>query len=222
MRASHPSLRIDSGFDLVPVCQERGWKAQFACPSGWLGGLVGRLMAFRNAPMNAVVVDALDPCPDERIVEIGFGPGVALEMAAARVGNGLLAGVDVSRLMVERARRRLHRHLSPGCVDLRTGSASALPFPDRCFHRAFAVNSLHHWPSPARGLAELRRVLVPGGVLVLGLRRERATAKHLVAPGYDKKGLERVESAVRAVGFSDLRRVEHDVGHRVVCLTARA
>jgi ubiquinone/menaquinone biosynthesis C-methylase UbiE len=69
--------------------------------------------------------------------------------------------------MVAQARRRNAQAVQQGRVAVHPGSATSLPFTDARFDRALAVNSLHHWPDAAQSLRELRRVLKPGGVLVI-------------------------------------------------------
>jgi ubiquinone/menaquinone biosynthesis C-methylase UbiE len=69
--------------------------------------------------------------------------------------------------MVSQARRRNADAVEAGRVDLRWGSVASLPFADDRFDRVLAVNSLHHWPDREADLREVKRVLKPGGVLVI-------------------------------------------------------
>jgi ubiquinone/menaquinone biosynthesis C-methylase UbiE len=142
-------------------------------PRGALGVVMGWLMGGLNAQQNRATVDALDPPPGAAVLEIGFGPGRALEMLATRRPLGLVAGVDHSELMVARARRRLNGRRGDAALDLRVADAGDLPFPDEKFDVAFAVNSFHLWPDKERALAEMAGVLKPGGDLLLSIRDVR-------------------------------------------------
>jgi ubiquinone/menaquinone biosynthesis C-methylase UbiE len=140
---------------------------QFRRPSGLLGRYIGAGMARDHRPENEWTVALLNPQPTVHILEIGFGPGVAIELLAARVTAGLVAGVDFSRTMVAAARRRNAAAVSAGRVDLRHGHAAALPFPDAAFNQVFGIHTFYFWPRPEAGLREAWRVLQPGGRLVL-------------------------------------------------------
>lgn len=122
------------------------------------GGAAERILSRR-------AVDLLDVGIDDHVLEVGFGAGIGLALARAR-GARLVAGVDPSEAMV----RAGHRQLGKRNVDLRVGAAASLPWADGSFTRALAVNGLHLWDWPLDGLREVRRVLAPGGRLVLGLR----------------------------------------------------
>src|SRR2546428_12402568 len=65
--------------------------------------------------------------------------------------------------MVEQARARNVKALESGRVDLRHGSVVSLPFEDRIFDKALAINSLQVWPDAVAGLREMRRVTKRGG-----------------------------------------------------------
>ncbi len=151
-------------------------------PRGPMGVVMGWLMQRLNAAQNRATIDALDPPPGAAVLEIGFGPGHALEMLAQRKPLGLVAGIDHSALMVETARRRLARTRGPAALDLRCGEACALPFDDEQFDLVYAVNSYHLWPDKADALAEMTGVLRPGGDLMLSIRDFR-THGEFESPG---------------------------------------
>ena len=101
--------------------------------------------------------DAVAECRPRRVIEVGGGPGEL----AARIGGELgceVVMLDVSPRMVDLARRR--------GVDARVGDVQELPFEDESFDCAVAAWMLFHVPDVDRGLAELVRVLRPGGRLV--------------------------------------------------------
>jgi SAM-dependent methyltransferase len=150
---------------------------QAAKPRGAAGAVMGWLMEGLNAAQNRATVDALDPPPGGAVLEVGFGPGQALEMLARTHPLGLVAGVDHSELMVARARHRLRANRGDAALDLRLGDAGDLPFPDERFDAVFAVNSFHLWPDQARALAEMAGVLKPGGDLLLSIRDFRTDGR---------------------------------------------
>jgi ubiquinone/menaquinone biosynthesis C-methylase UbiE len=146
-------------------------------PHGARGVVMGWLMGSLNALQNRATVDALDPPPGGAVLEIGFGPGQALQMLALSRPLGLVAGIDHSELMVARARHRLRANRGDAALDLRIGDAGDLPFPDDKFDAAFAVNSFHLWPDQERALAEMTGVLKPGGDLMLSIRDFRVAGR---------------------------------------------
>ena len=155
-------------------------------PRGALGVVMGWLLESGNALQNRATVDALDPPPGAAVLEVGFGPGHALEMLARSRPLGLVAGVDHSELMLARARRRLNGGRGDAALDLRLGDAGDLPFPDERFDVVFAVNSFHQWPDKTRALAEMAGVLKPAGDLVLSIRDFR-TEGRFEPPGRPRK-----------------------------------
>lgn len=115
------------------------------------------------------VLAALGSGAYPRVLDAGCGTGLWLaDLYARGHGEKLLAGVDVSELMVADARRRLAATVRPETtVDLRICSATELPFPDASFDMVMANAMVKHLDDEpfARFLGEARRVLAPGGRL---------------------------------------------------------
>jgi len=162
-------------------------RAQFEHPTGWLGTVVGMLMAIKNRERSEWVLSQLDVASGDRVLEIGFGPGMDIARAAAN--GAAVAGIDPSDVMIRQASRRNADAIRAGRVDLRRGAMPDLPFAGASFDKAYSINSYQFWPHKMRALVELRRVVRPGGLVVLAVQprtkgatdtTSRETGEHLV------------------------------------------
>jgi ubiquinone/menaquinone biosynthesis C-methylase UbiE len=141
--------------------------AQFHKPTGVIGQIVGWVLAAENRDRNTWAVSLLDVQSYHRVLEIGFGPGLAIEAAARKAVVGLVAGIDHSDVMVQQASRRSSAAIRQGRVDLRLGDPSLIPYENGFFNSVLTVNAFHMWEDQAKGLSEVWRVLKPGGKLVI-------------------------------------------------------
>jgi len=151
------------------------------------------------------------------VLEIGVGTGGLLTELAARASQ--VIGVDHSPVMLEEARRRLSAAAVNG-IELRLGEMSHLPLPDASVGCVVANMVLHHAADPPAVLAEIRRVLAPGGILLLAdlARHEREAAREQLADqwlGFDEAEL---TGWLTAAGFSDIccERIEGASGQETV------
>ncbi len=108
--------------------------------------------------------------PTDNIIELGFGTGGLTRMIAAAVPQGFVAGVDPSPRMWEIARRRNQRAIRARRVDLRVCDPALLPWEQSRFNKAIAINTYRSWPVPGDVLRGLRRVLRPGGAIIMAVR----------------------------------------------------
>ncbi|MFQ5567526.1 MAG: SAM-dependent methyltransferase [Paracoccaceae bacterium] len=147
---------------------------QFGRPSGPLGWLAGRIMAARgsNRLRNRWTVDLMELQPGHLVLEIGYGPGLALAEVCARLPGGRAVGLDHSPEMHRMAAARNRAAVNSGLLTLRTGSAEApTTFDDPVlagpFNRIFAVNVAMFWHDPVAVLQRLAGLLAAGGGIYL-------------------------------------------------------
>lgn len=168
---------------------------------------------FIFGPVTAIGRRAAVACVNRtegRVLEAGVGTGIALGLYEPRLK---VVGIDLSRDMLEKARRRVARHGMSHVEAILEMDAGALDFPDGAFDTVVAMYVLTTVPEPERVMAEFERVCRPGGEIVLvnhfsahsGPRAalERALARHASRLGWrpefpmsialDRPGLELVE-----------------------------
>lgn len=213
---SQESVAASSAEALSAPCREpSGWRSQFARPRGLGGRFAGWLMARKNAAMNAACVEWLALAPADRVLELGFGHGRTLASIAERTPSGFVAGVDPSPEMVRMASRRNRGAIAEGRVALAHGSAESLPFPDAHFDKLLAANCVQFWDLP-RALGEVRRVLRPGGTLLLGIRLRAPNEGRFASPGFREDEVTALHGPLARAGFTALRSERTCAGGREV------
>jgi ubiquinone/menaquinone biosynthesis C-methylase UbiE len=109
------------------------------------------------------IVEQLDICPDDRVLEVGCGHGVAATFVCERRVGGRLTGVDRSPKMVEAASRRNASHVEAGRAEFLVARLEDLDLGERRFDKVFAVRVGLFHRDPARARALVEPWLAPGG-----------------------------------------------------------
>lgn len=145
--------------------------AQFRRPTGWAGRLAGRYMSVlpANRRRNAWTVDLLELKPSHRVLEIGFGPGIALQRVVRRLPEGFVVGLDHSSAMARQAAARNRVAIDAGRMVLVEAAVDDLARPELAgpFDRVYAVNVALFWDDPAAVFRRLAERLAAGGWLAI-------------------------------------------------------
>jgi ubiquinone/menaquinone biosynthesis C-methylase UbiE len=158
-------------------------------------------------------VSLLEVRPDDRVLEIGLGPGLAIHELSRIAQEGYVCGIDHSELMLRQARRRNADGIRRGVVELRLGSVDELPAFDNPFDKILAVNAMLFWSEPDARLEELRQLLSPGGLIAVAHQPRGPGATDETSAA---KGSEIAAALIRA-GFSGVRVETMRLKPVVVC-----
>ena len=177
---------------------------QFARPHGVLGSVAGWIMATRGSNRERTLrsIELLGVRPGDRVLEIGFGPGVSIRALAERAGGGgRVVGIDHSDTMLSQARRRNAAAIRSGQVELLRAAVEELPAFAEPFDRILAVNCVMFWCDPGARFGELRRLLAPGGRIAVTYQPRHPGATNADA---QRKGAE-IATQLAGAGFAKVR-----------------
>jgi ubiquinone/menaquinone biosynthesis C-methylase UbiE len=165
-------------------------------------------MARSNVDTNRIVVTAIDPAGLD-VLDVGCGPGTALRIAAGlQPPPARLIGIDRSVEMTRTANQRLKRTARRHPVRIVTAPVEHLPFGDATADLAWAINTVKHWAAVHAGLAEIFRVLRPGGHLLIAERYGPPAHQHRPR-GSDGAAIERLTAVARTNGWTHLKTSIH-------------
>jgi phosphatidylethanolamine/phosphatidyl-N-methylethanolamine N-methyltransferase len=157
------------------------------------------------APGRRAAIQHLELKPNDNVLEVGIGTGLNLPLYPPTCR---LTGIDLSQEMLDKAVERVHTLAMPN-VALKVMDATSMDFGDDEFDSALATYTISAVPDPVAVLREMRRVVKPGGRLVLlnhfrSERRVAARFEDLVAPVCTRLGWKsnlKMTPLLKAVGL---------------------
>lgn len=170
-------------------------------PTGIVGRIVGYLMDIYNREDNHWTVSLLDISETSKVLEIGFGTGLAIAQAAKLTTHGCVYGIDHSETMLKVAQKRNQGVVKSGHVRLQLGNVMAMPFEDNYFDIVYSINCIYFWEPPTQALAEIYRVLKPKGTVAI-------TARNRDDENYARWKPNAIRDLLQSSGFVDVKTLD--------------
>lgn len=193
---------------------------QFKQPHGLLGKVAGQIMAHRssNVERNLWLLELLEFNRGDRVLEIGYGPGIAIERVLQKVDEGIVVGIDHSETMFRQASRRIAPAISQGKATLLVGDIESNPGFETRFDHIYSANVVKFWDNPVAVFKHIRTLLAPGGdvATLLMPRHKGATRDDTYQTGED------IANWLKQAGFNDIWiEVKEFDSLAAVCVIAR-
>lgn len=141
--------------------------SQYENPRGVVGTYIGEKMVRQHRVEVDWTIEQLHIQPDNRVLDLGCGAGDALAQMLRSFDHVHVTGLDRSPTIVRSALRRNRVDVQTGRAEVVQGDLGTLPFPDSQFDRVFSIHTLYFWEDVPAVLAEIDRVLAPGGSFVI-------------------------------------------------------
>jgi len=181
---------------------------QFRKPSGFCGRLVSRIMIKGNSSAYDKIIPALTVQKGDKILEIGYGPGLGIERIASEY-DCTISGIDFSELMFREASKRNKKFIADKKVELAFGDLLSSDIGSDKFDTVFCVNVVYFWDDLNLPFAKILQALKNGGVFCIYMVTPEfmATMKFTKGEIFNKYPVEEVMRCLEKSGFKNIERL---------------
>ena len=193
-----------------------GLMGQFRRPTGRRGRFIAALMNRGHKPLTLWGLTHVKIKPNYVILDVGCGGGKTVNRLSQQAPLGKVIGMDYSADMVEYSKKVNKKFIVENRVEIVEGSVEKMGFSEDFFDLITAIETYYFWPSFADALQEIKRVLKPGGKLLL--------VNEMVKDGvYEIKHAKMIEQAhVRLLPLEEIRNTALRVGFADVQIFLKA
>ncbi len=181
----------------------RNMAAQLRKPEGEDGIKTADMMSKGNMHIIQDTFKALNAEAGDNILEIGMANGLYVKDILKRSENIHYTGCDFSALMVRESEKLNADWILKEKARFINSNITSLPFENNEFNKIFTVNTLYFWDNEVDALNEIKRVMQPGGIFIIGFRPKHQTEKYpFTKYGFNQFSKADVDKLLTANGFS--------------------
>ena len=178
---------------------------QFKKPSGLFGIFTSNIMIKGNLSRYSLLIKDLDIQPLDKILEIGYGPGVGIELIAEACNSCTIHGIDFSKLMYKRATKRNKKHIESNKVLLKYGDILDNQTDKDNYDKIFCLNVVYFWDDLQKPFKKIVSLLKNSGAFYIYMATKEMLMEKKAPDGvFNKYSIEQIEEALRLAGFNDV------------------
>ena len=177
--------------------------SQFKKPSGFLGILVSDLMIIGNRSAYKTLINDLTPSANIKILEIGYGPGIGIDLISKKFEGCDIYGIDYSELMYRRAAKRNRLLINNNRVHLFLGDFIDTEINTGGFNVIYCINVVYFWNDLQRPFERVRSLLKDDGMFCfyMASKEELNKIKYADRDFFNKYSIEQITQALKSAGF---------------------
>jgi ubiquinone/menaquinone biosynthesis C-methylase UbiE len=175
---------------------------QFKRPSGWFGNYSSKIMIKGNRNKYETMIKEMDIQSDDKLLEIGYGPGLGIEMISKLNESCTIHGVDFSKLMYDKARKFNKSNIEKGKVQLQYGDFLKIPIAENQYDKIFCLNVIYFWDELNLPFEKTLSLLKISSIFYIFMV-DANTLNEKRAPDrvFNKYSIEQVVEALKSAGF---------------------
>jgi len=179
---------------------------QFKKPKGILGKFVSGLMKKGNQPKYDLMIKELNVSEGDSILEIGYGPGIGIEMITSLQSKINVDGIDFSELMFKEASKRNKKKILDGKVRLYMGDFINYSFNGNKYNKIFCINVIYFWDELITPFQKANSLLKENGCFYIYMSdKERLDKiKFTNNTAFNKYAIEHVTEKLKSAGFTKI------------------
>lgn len=177
--------------------------SQFKKPGPVFGLFTSNIMVKNNQKNYDKLIKDLDIRSDNKLLEIGYGPGIGIRMIAEKYSTCTIHGIDFSRLMYKQASQYNKPFIDKGQVQLQYGDFLKIAVIDKQYDKVFCLNVIYFWDELKTPFARVLSLLKNGGAFYIYMADKNALQKTPDSV-FNKYSVEQVIEALKLVGFENV------------------
>ena len=179
--------------------------SQFKKPTGLFGIFTSNVMVKSNNSKYDKLIKDLDIQPGDKLLEIGYGPGIGINMIAETCSTCTIHGIDFSPLMYKRASKYNKSFIDKGNMLLQYGDFLSTTIVSNDYDKIFCLNVVYFWDELKEPFEKVLSLLKKGGAFHIYMA-DRSTLMEKKAPDsvFNKYSIEQIVEALKLVGFAEI------------------